>query len=174
MTKPAVYSISQIADLLGAEKAFAGMPKPLTIQIAEVMVMRPFKQGDVIAQEGTENPGQLILVVSGEAEVSAKVMGRSTKQIYRRAVPGHILGEVGFIDGGKHSASCIALTDLHVAVLERSELVVMLNTNPSTAAQLMAGLLRLLARRIRHANITMRAQSLENLKLKKELEKLRK
>lgn len=148
------------------------MPKALATWIAEAMVMRPFKQGDVIAEEGTVNEGQLIMVVSGEAEVFATVMGKSSKQIYRHAVPGHILGEVGFIDGGKHSASCVALTDMHVAVFERDELVIMLSTSPSMAAQFMAGLLRLLARRIRHSSITLRALSLENLRLKKEAEKL--
>jgi hypothetical protein len=50
----------------------------------------------------------------------------------------------------------------------------MLDTQPKAVAQLMAGLLKILAQRVRHANMTMQTLGVVHAGLQKELAVLRK
>ncbi len=168
------YTLGQIADLLSSDTAFAGMPRTQALHIVELMAMREFSKGHVLMRQGQDNIGYLMLVVSGQATVSSQLVNSIDTMVHRRAVPGHLMGEVGFIDGEPHSATSIADTDMHVAVLPREQLAVMLDTQPLAAAQLMAGLLKILAKRIRHSNMTMQTLGIVHAGLQKELAILRK
>jgi CRP-like cAMP-binding protein len=110
-----------------------------------------------------------MLVVSGEAEISSNHMQDGGHLVHRLAQPGHIIGEVGFIDGQEHSATCQALVFTRAAVLSRDDFIKMFESDALSAAQLMAGLLRLLARRIRQANSYMLAQDQQIMQLQTEL-----
>jgi CRP/FNR family transcriptional regulator, cyclic AMP receptor protein len=168
------YTLGQIADLLSCDTAFAGMPRSQAMRIVELMAMREFAKGEVLMRQGQENIGYLMLVVSGQATLSSQLVNSIDTMVHRRAVPGHLMGEVGFIDGEPHSATCIADTDMHVAVLPREQLSLMLDTQPNAAAQLMAGLLKILAQRVRHANMTMQTLGVVHAGLQKEIAVLRK
>jgi CRP/FNR family transcriptional regulator, cyclic AMP receptor protein len=168
------YTLGQIADLLSSEAAFAGMPRAQAMRIVELMAMREFSKGEVLMRQGQDNIGYLMLVVSGQATVSSQLVNSIDTMVHRRAVPGHLMGEVGFIDGEPHSATSTADTDMHVAVLPREQLSLMLDTQPKAAAQLMAGLLKILAQRVRHANMTMQTLGVVHAGLQKEIATLRK
>ncbi len=161
--------ILQIAQLLRSSSAFYGMPEKIAKRLAVLMSMREFKPGDHLTSEGQPNAGHLMIVVSGEAEISSSHTQKGGHLVHRLAQPGHIIGEVGFIDGQAHSATCEALCLTRAAVLNRDDFMKMFDTDALSAAQLMAGLLRLLARRIRHANGHMIAQDHQILQLQTEL-----
>lgn len=167
------YSVGKIADLLSKGAAFEGMPRPEAMRVAAMMSMRQYQEGQNLTQEGSDNSGLLMLIVSGEAKISSKLVNGVDSLVYRRAKPGHLIGEVGFIDGHPHSATCTAMTDLHVAVLERDHLAKLISSEPFAAAQLMAGLLKIMAKRIRHANMTMQTLGVVHLGLQKEIELLK-
>ena len=174
MTDVQTYTLGQIADLLSSDTAFAGMPRAQAMRIVELMAMREFAKGQVLMRQGEENIGYLMLVVSGQATLSSQLVNSIDTMVHRRAVPGHLMGEVGFIDGEPHSATCTADTDMHVAVLPREQMSSMLETQPKAAAQLMAGLLKILAQRVRHANMTMQTLGVVHAGLQKEIAILRK
>jgi CRP/FNR family transcriptional regulator, cyclic AMP receptor protein len=174
MSDVQTYTLGQIADLLSSDTAFAGMPRAQAMRIVELMAMREFAKGQVLMQQGQENIGYLMLVVSGQATVSSQLVNSIETMVYRRAGPGHLMGEVGFIDGEPHSATSVADTDMHVAVLPRDQMSLMLETQPKAAAQLMAGLLKILAQRVRHANMTMQTLGVVHAGLQKEIAVLRK
>lgn len=171
-TTPA-YSLGQIADLLSSATAFVGMPRQQALRVAEVMAMCEYKEGELLTQEGSTNHGHLMLVVSGEAKITSKLVNGVDTLVFRRATAGHLIGEVGFIDGSKHSATCTALRPMHVAVLERDHLTRMLENQPMAAAQLMAGLLKIMAQRVRDANMTIQTLGVVHMGLQKEIEELR-
>jgi CRP/FNR family transcriptional regulator, cyclic AMP receptor protein len=146
----------QVAQLLRSGSAFQGMPEAIARRVAALMAMHHFKPGEKLTQEGSANEGHLMIVVSGEAEIASSNRKDGGHLVHRLAQPGHVIGEVGFIDGQAHSATCEFETDA------------------LCAAQLMAGLLRLLARRIRHANRYMLAQDQQILQIQSELLALQK
>jgi CRP/FNR family transcriptional regulator, cyclic AMP receptor protein len=152
MNEQTDYSIADIAELLCSGSAFNGMPSDQATSIAKMMSMRVCAKGEVLAKEGAPNAGLLMLVVAGEATIASRFSDEEQNLVYRHATPGHIIGEVGFIDGEPHSATCTAITDMDIAVLERENMGLLMQSNTLAAAQLMAGLLRLMAQRIRHAN----------------------
>ncbi len=166
--------IDHIAELLCSGSAFQGMPNKVAKRIASLMDLRHFPAGEQLTSEGKANEGCLMILISGEAEISSSNLKDGGHLVHRVAQPGHIIGEVGFIDGQSHSATCEALVATRVAVLLRSDFIQMFEADSLSAAQLMAGLLRLLARRIRHANRYMLAQDQQLLKLQSEMLSLQK
>jgi CRP/FNR family transcriptional regulator, cyclic AMP receptor protein len=158
--------IGSIADALQSSTCFDGMPRAHAIAIAELMTVRTFSNGQYVMREGMSNEGRLYIVLQGEALVSS-ASASGAQVTHRRAGVGHLLGEVGFIDAGAHSASCRAASDMVLAYLERDQLIELLQTNPLAAAQLMAGLLKVMAQRVRHANrsITHLATKLHDAQL---------
>jgi CRP/FNR family transcriptional regulator, cyclic AMP receptor protein len=174
MPDQVTYSIGQIADLLSSDTAFAGMPLAQALRVAEVMGMCEYQAGEMLTQEGSDNQGYLMLVVSGEAKITSKLVNSVDTLVYRRAVPGHLIGEVGFIDGNAHSATCTAVTHMQVAVLERDHLSRLLESQPLAATQLMAGLLKIMAQRVRHANMTIQTLGVVHMGLQKEIAELKK
>jgi CRP/FNR family transcriptional regulator, cyclic AMP receptor protein len=163
-----------VAQLLRGTTAFQGMPEKIARRIAALMEMREFKPGQRLTHEGDANEGYLMIVVSGEAEIASTNRNDGGHLVHRVAQPGHIIGEVGFIDGQAHSATCEALVHTRAAALKRDDFIQMFEADAISAAQLMAGLLRLLARRIRHANRYMLAQDQQILQLQTELLSLQK
>lgn len=159
---------SLVAQLLRSGTAFQGMPEAIARRVAVLMDMHTFQSGDKLTLEGSANEGYLMIVVSGEAEISSSHLKDGGHLVHRVAKPGHIIGEVGFIDGQAHSATCEALVLTRAAVLSRDDFIQMFEADALSAAQLMAGLLRLLARRIRHANHFMLAQDQQILQLQTE------
>ena len=174
MSDVPAYSLGQIAQLLASGTAFEGMPRDQALRIVEVMSLREYTEGENLTQEGHANQGQLMLVISGEAKITSRLVNDIDTVVYRRAKPGHLVGEVGFIDKQPHSATCTALTTMHVAALERDHLSMLLEHQPLAAAQLMAGLLKIMAQRVRHANMTMQTLSIVHQGLQQEIAKLRK
>jgi CRP/FNR family transcriptional regulator, cyclic AMP receptor protein len=169
MSNTGSHDIQQMSDLLRSGTAFDGMPALVANRVVALMHLRSVAAGELLTQEGVGNSGQLMLVVSGEAEISSRSIQDGGHLVHRVAKPGHIIGEVGFIDNQAHSATCEATMPMRVAVLERDVFMRMFEADTLSAAQLMAGLLRLLARRIRHANRYMLAQDQQLLKLQTEL-----
>jgi CRP/FNR family transcriptional regulator, cyclic AMP receptor protein len=161
--------IDLIARLLRGGDAFQGMPLAIAQRIAALMQVRAYKMGEKLTQEGGENAGHLMIVLSGEAEISSMHGKEGGHLVHRLAQPGHIIGEVGFIDGQPHSATCEAVGDLHAAILSRDHFIQMFDADVMSASQLMAGLLRLLAKRIRHANHYMLSQDEQLLQLQTEM-----
>jgi CRP/FNR family transcriptional regulator, cyclic AMP receptor protein len=166
--------IEHIAELLRSGAAFQGMPSQVARRIASLMELRQFHAGEQLTSEGKANEGCLMILISGEAEISSSNIKDGSHLVHRMAQPGHIIGEVGFIDGQAHSATCEALVHTQAAALMRSDFIQMFEADALSAAQLMAGLLRLLARRIRHANRYMLAQDQQLLTLQSEILSLQK
>jgi CRP-like cAMP-binding protein len=174
MADQASFSLGQIADLLRCDTALAGMPRAQALRVAEVMGMCEYQAGELLTQEGSENQGHLMLVVHGEATISSMLVNSVDNLVYRHAVPGHLIGEVGFIDGNAHSATSTAMTHMHVAVLQRDHLSELLENQPLAATQLMAGLLKIMAQRVRHANMTIQTLGVVHTGLQKEIQELKK
>lgn len=163
------YSLGDIASLLSTATAFEGMPRSHAMRLAELMAMHEYQPQQNLTIEGQSNDGWLMLVVSGEAKVTSKLVEGVAPVIYRRAIAGHIIGEVGFIDNQPHSATCTAQTVMHVAQLRRDDFSALLEKQPLAAAQLMAGLLKVMAMRLRHANLTVQTLGVVHHGLQKEI-----
>jgi len=106
--------------------------------------------GHEIIREG-EHGDYMLLVLVGTIEiVKLDVRGLPT----RIAVvgPGKTLGEMSLIDGEPRFASCVALSEVQFAVLDRASLSRLIAEEPRTGVKLMMELLMLLNQRLRNVS----------------------
>ena len=99
------------------------------------------------------------LLLSGTVEivkrkVGAEVDAAEPGEVTRLAVHkcGASIGEMSMLDGEPRYASCIALTDVEVAVLARSGVARLIDTQPGVGAKLLVKITQLLAQRLRNTS----------------------
>jgi CRP-like cAMP-binding protein len=66
--------------------------------------------------------------------------------------PGSLIGDMGIIDGGPRSATCIAASDLALAVLTRDALTKLMEHQPAVAARLLLAMSKRIADHLRETN----------------------
>ncbi len=104
-----------------------------------------------------ETGGALVLVESGEAEVSVHRGGRDW--IVGHIGPGGAFGEVSLADGGPHSATVTAQSPMSLLVLERSTLAMMKRDAPAAAAAVQRAICHTLADRVREKSDQVEASA---------------
>jgi CRP-like cAMP-binding protein len=103
--------------------------------------------GTEIIHEG-DSGDFMLLVLDGTVEIVKKDV-RGSAQIMATAGPGKTLGEMSLIDGEPRFASCVALSTVEVAVLDRESLSRIIAEEPRIGVKLMMELLMLLNQRLR-------------------------
>ncbi len=113
--------------------------------IAQDIVPRHFKQGDIIFHEG--DPGQsLYLVKSGQVRIFINGLDGSETSIILFGKPGDIFGELAVIDGLTRSASAVALDDTTLYTMSRENFRKQMQQYPQLALNFM----KMLSKRVRY------------------------
>jgi len=134
---------------------FAGR-KPETLSALEsCMEQRSFKAGETIFAGG-DSGDELYLIRRGEVRILMLVdEGRSHHiSTFGR---GAFFGEMSFLDGNPRSASAIAYCDTDLYVVSRKNFDLLLDEHKRIAINLLEGLARVLAGRLRYANAEIHA-----------------
>ena len=84
--------------------------------------------------------------------------------------PGHLIGEMGLLDGSPRSATCIANTDVAVAVLSRTALMRLLKDEPRVGARLLLAISTRMAQRLRETTRKLRTFAQMNKAMHEELQ----
>jgi CRP/FNR family transcriptional regulator, cyclic AMP receptor protein len=93
----------------------------------------------------------MILLLDGSVEI-VKLDVRGLPAQVATAGPGKTLGEMSLIDGEPRFASCIAISDVEFAVLDRESLSRMIAEKPLVGVKLMMEFLMLLNQRLRNVS----------------------
>lgn len=162
----ALQRIRQVESSPAAERAAALLTAPgallqLTPNEARVVVsyMRPRRiaQGTAFMKEGDEDGSDfMLLVLDGEVAVETVVVSRTEPLTMSILGPGHVVGELGLLDGGARSASCTAVTDVRGAVLTRAALARLTRDDPLTASKLLMAISQRMVRRLRDSTEKLR------------------
>ena len=83
--------------------------------------------------------------------------------------PGSLIGELGLLDGAPRSASCVAQTDLSVAVMTRQQLLRLLQEQPRVGAKLVLAISKRMADHLREMTRKLELLSKMNRALGEEL-----
>lgn len=117
--------------------------------------MRPrlVKSGEVIIREGeTSHNDFMALVLDGEVTVENNIVTAHDSMVVSVLGPGSLIGDMGIIDGGPRSATCIAASDLALAVLTRDALTKLMEHQPAVAARLLLAMSKRIADHLRETN----------------------
>jgi CRP/FNR family cyclic AMP-dependent transcriptional regulator len=140
------------AEMLTARSALMQLSHEEARAVVAYMNPRRIPEGTTFIRQGdTAQTDFMLLVLNGEVTIETIVVSRTAPITVSVLGPGHLIGEMGLIDGAPRSASCTAMTDLRCAILTRDALNQLLNDDPRTAAKLMMAISMRIAERMRES-----------------------
>jgi len=138
-----------------------------------VAYMRPKRiaAGTVFIQEGeVKQNDYMLLVLEGDIAVENELPGLQESMVVNIIGPGHLIGEMGVLDGSPRSATCTATTQIYAAVLSRTALMRLLKDEPRVGARLLLAISKRMADRLRDTTRKLRTFAQMNKALQQELQ----
>ena len=127
-------------ELIRRVPLFALLTAAQAESVADAVVKRRFKRGEVIVEQGDKS-NTLFIILTGRARViTADKRGREV--ILATLQPGDYIGEMSLIDNEAHSASVRAEVQTDMLALGRVEFARCLPENSSMAYAIMKGLVQ--------------------------------
>ena len=133
-------------DLIRRVPLFSMLTQAQAESIAEGVVKRRYRRGELIVERGRKTNALFILLTGRARVVAADERGREVILAVLEA--GDYLGEMSLIDNEPHSATVRAEVQTDVLMLGRTEFARCLPENSSMAYAIMRGLVQ----RLRHAD----------------------
>ncbi len=145
------------ARLLVTETALGVFGFEDALKVIPYLRPKRIKAGTTFLKEGERDSTHfLILVLSGDVRAECK-MGNSTEaQTLYVVGPGHLLGEVAMFNGGPRTASCVAVTDVAVAILSEDALSKMMRQDSLLASRFLLVVASRMADRIRETTVKLK------------------
>ncbi len=139
-------SILSNLDLIRRVPLFSALTPAQAQTVAQAVVKRRFKRGDLMLEQGQKSDFLGILLTGRARVLSTDERGREV--ILATLGSGDHLGEMSLIDNQVHSATVRAEVQTDVLILGRAEFARCLGENSTMAYVVMKGLVQ----RLRHAN----------------------
>lgn len=141
------------------------------MKIVSYMKPKRIKVGTVFIQEGeVRHNDYMLLILEGDIAVESDVPGIGESIVVTVIGPGHLIGEMGMLDGAPRSARCVATTDIAAAVLSRTALMRLLRDEPRVGSRLLLAISKRMADRLRETTRKLRTFAQMNRALQEELE----
>jgi CRP/FNR family transcriptional regulator, cyclic AMP receptor protein len=138
------------ARLLVTETALGELGFSNALRVIGYMKPKRIKAGTTFIREGDKaGTDFMMLLLSGEVRGESKMQGSGESQTLYVVGPGHLLGEVAMFKGGARIASCVASTELAVAVLTRDAFMRLMEDDAQLAAQFLLAMTARVADRLR-------------------------
>lgn len=134
---------------------FAGRHDDTLAALGERLVTRSFRAGEKIFSRGDAGQ-ELIFIRRGLVRIVFAV-GEHEQHHVSTFGRGDFFGEMAFLDGGTRSADAIAASDGDLFVLSRADFDALAQDHKKMAVQLIVGVARVLALRLRDTNVELRA-----------------
>ena len=133
---------------------FKGRKQETLTAFEAYMDKRAFKAGEPIFRRGDKGD-ELFLIRRGSVRI---VLPLDDKQSHHLATfgRGDFIGEMAFLDGAARSADAIAFSDTDLYALSRRRFDTLANEHKRLAVNLLEGLARMLAIRLRYTNAELR------------------
>lgn len=133
-------------DLIRRVPLFSMLTEAQAVTVADGVVKRRFKRGEMIVEQGKKT-NALFILLNGRARVMTSD-SRGREVILATLRPGDHIGEMSLIDNEPHSATVRAEVQTDVLMLGRTEFARCLPENSTMAYAIMRGLVQ----RLRHAD----------------------
>ncbi len=154
MNQQAAHMVQdRAADMLITKGALVELSQVDARVVVNYMTPRRFPAGTVLMREGeVEDADFMLLVLDGEVTVENSVHGDDETMVVSVLGAGSLIGEMGLLDGGKRSATCVASSQVSAAVLARSQLTALVENEPPVAARLLLAMSKRVVDHLRETN----------------------
>lgn len=150
-TEPRADTLAERVALLGRAPLLRRLPEEALARLAGSARLRAMRRGETLFRRGDPGTG-LLLVVRGRIRISVPSSeGRDGVLNLVRA--GEVVGEIALLDGHPRTADAIADTDGEVMLLERRDLLHLIEENGALAL----GLMEVLCERLRQTSAQVEA-----------------
>jgi CRP/FNR family transcriptional regulator, cyclic AMP receptor protein len=129
----------------------SGLPETLLSELFQDAVLHKLREGEVLFRAGDVGDGCYRIQI-GLVKILVTSQ-RGEERIISLLGPGAIVGELSMIDGGRRSASVVAIADCSLSFLSRAKFQTCIEGHPELTSYLM----KTLARRLREADDTLAA-----------------
>jgi CRP/FNR family transcriptional regulator, cyclic AMP receptor protein len=144
------------ARLLVTETALGQLGAEDALRLVRHMKPKRIKAGSILAKEGDKEQNDfLMLILSGDVRVESH-SGSPEEAVITVLGAGSLIGEMSMINNSPRSATCIATTDLAVAVMRRTTIKKILAEQPDLAARFMLAVSSRLALRLRDTTLKLK------------------
>lgn len=146
-----LHTISEkdAARLLVAQSGVGSLDLSTALRVIAYMKPKRVKAGAALIREGDKVGNDFVmLILSGDVRIESRAPGLSDPVVITVMGAGDIIGEFGLINDTPRSATCVASTELAVAVLTRASMNKMLKEEPDVAARFLMVLTSRLAHRL--------------------------
>lgn len=128
---------------------FGSLPNDVLDALSAIATNRGYQNGEVVFNEG--DPGNLLLgLISGRIRIQASSDdGRALN--LNMIMPGEIIGEIAFLDGGARTASGVAEGRVSIFAIPQRPFFKLLHDKPELAIQLM----QLVCQRVRWTSLQL-------------------
>lgn len=135
---PKQLNRDELVELLSALTYFKGLDEPTLRELARGAVWREYEAGQVVFAEAEASPG-LHYLASGWLKV-VKFSAEGREQVLRFLGPGETFNEIGAFANRPNPATCIALENAGVWLLQRETIARLLQEKPQVAQRLVENL----------------------------------
>lgn len=162
---------ARAAQLLITPSALEELSLEDAAKIVEYMTPCEVEAGTVVMREGdTDAGGHMLLVVEGDLSVEKSgPQPDDDKLVVRVMGAGSLIGELSLLDGAPRSASCVATSDMVLALLSRERFLQLLQDEPRVGARLLLGISKRLADHLRETTRKLELFAKMNKVLSEEL-----
>jgi SulP family sulfate permease len=153
LTEERMERAAETALTLREIDIFKGRKEETLAALEKCMERRSYKAGEIIFRYG-ETSDELLLIRRGAVRILLPLeTGRHHLATFGR---GDFIGEMSFLDGKPRSAEAMAFTDTDLYALSRRRFDQITEEHHMLATNLLEGLARTLALRLRHTNTELR------------------
>ena len=131
-------------DLIRRVPLFSLLTNDQAQGIADAVVKRRFRRGEIIVEHGKKSNALFILLTGRARVLTSDSRGREV--ILAVLQPGHYVGEMSLIDNEPHSATVLAEVQTDALTLGRAEFDRCVTDNMQMARSVMVGLVKRLRR----------------------------
>lgn len=152
--RAAEYVRTKAAALLITDGALVELSAADAREVVNYMRPQRIKTGEVVIHEGAATLSDFMaLVLDGEVTVENLVPTAADDSMVVSVLgPGSLIGEMGIIDGAPRSATCVAATDLALAVLTKEAMKRLVDERPAVAARLLMAITKRISDHLRETN----------------------
>jgi len=135
-------------------EVFKGRKEETLSEIAACLVTRSVKDGETIFHRGDDGD-ELFLIRRGAVRIMMPIVGKHSHHLATFG-RGDFFGEMTFLDGEPRSADAVAGADTDLFVLSRGRFDALADHHKRLGMNLLEGLAKALALRLRHTNAELR------------------
>jgi CRP/FNR family transcriptional regulator, cyclic AMP receptor protein len=165
-----VITQEDAARLLVTESALGQLSFDDAMRVVARMKPKRIRAEATLIREGEQSHNDfMMLILEGDVRVEGESMGSDGQMVVTVMGVGSLMGEMGMLSGMARTASCVAATDLAVAVLSRDALSHMITEDAALAAKFLLALSTRTAERLRETTQKLKRFMQINAALQKEI-----